>query len=74
MPSLLSELLSQLPENERKTFLQLPESDQNKLRGQILESECLPRSAEDLYCAPGTVSGPAVGRTRELRRGRVELI
>ena len=70
----LSELLSRLPEHEQVSFLRMPESNQNELRSFIMESACLPRSAADLDCAPGTVSGPATGRTRECERGRVELL
>ena len=70
----LSELLSHLPEHERASFLRLTKANQDELRSFIMESVRLPRSAADLDCAPGTVSGPAVGRTRECERGRVELL
>ena len=42
---------------------------QKAIRWWILESEHLPRSASDLDLIPGTVSGPAKHRTRELVRG-----
>ena len=70
----LSELLSHLPEHEQASFLALDESSQRQLRSYIMESEQLPRSADDLALAPGTLSGPATGRTRECERGRVELL
>ena len=70
----LSELLSHLPEHERAPFLRLPTANRNDLRSFIMESTRLPRCADDLFCAPGTVSGPAIGRTRECDRGRVELL
>lgn len=70
----LAELLSHLPESERASFLRLSEDDQRQLRAFILESARLPRSADDLLCAPGTVSGPALHRTAECDRGRVELL
>ena len=70
----LSELLSHLPEYERASFLRLSKASQTELRSFILESARLPRSADDLFCAPGTVSGTALGRTRECERGRVDLL
>ena len=70
----LPELLSHMPEHERASFLRLPKANQDELRTFILESVRLPRSAADLAYAPGTVSGPAIGRTRECERGRVELL
>ena len=70
----LAELLSHLPEYERASYLRLPKANQEELRYWIRESERLPRSADDLRCAPGTVSGPALGRTRECERGFVELL
>ena len=70
----LDELLSHLPEHERAQFLRLPKASQDELRSFILASARLPRFADDLFCAPGTVSGPAIGRTRECERGRVELL
>ena len=70
----LAELLSHLPEHERASYLRLPYENQQELRAFIRESERLPRSADDLSCAPGTVSGPAIGRTRECDRGFVELL
>ena len=70
----LSELLSHLPEHERASFLRLDPANQAELRSFILESVRLPRSASELDLAPGTVSGPAIGRTRECDRGRVELV
>ena len=69
----LEELLFHLPENDRAFYLRLPKINQEELRQYILESELLPRSDDDLTCAPGTVSGPAIGRTREVVRGFVEL-
>lgn len=74
MALLLEELLSHMPEHERASFLRLEEPDRGELRSYILGSERLPRSSADLLCAPGTVSGPAIGRTRECERGRVELV
>ena len=72
MPLTLSELLSHLPEQDRAAFLNLPERSQAELRAFILESARLPRSKSDLRFAPGTVSGPAVDRTREVDRGFIE--
>ena len=69
----LSELLCHLTKQERSRFLRLDPAGQAELRAYILESVRLPRSAADLEYAPGTVSGPAVGRTREVERGFVEL-
>ncbi len=69
----LAELLSHLPENDRASYLRLPKRNLDQLRQYILDSERLPRSKDDLMCAPGTVSGPAIGRTREVARGFVEL-
>ena len=69
----LAELLSHLPEKDRESYLRLPKINQAELRQYILESERLPRSDDDLMCAPGTISGPAIGRTREVVRGFVEL-
>ena len=69
----LAELLSHLPEKDRESYLRLPKINQAELRKYILESERLPRSDDDLMCAPGTISGPAIGRTREVVRGFVEL-
>ena len=69
----LAELLSHLPEKDRESYLRLPKINQDQLRQYILGSERLPRSDDDLMCAPGTVSGPAIGRTREVVRGFVEL-
>ena len=74
MALILAELLSHLPEHNRESYLRLPKKNQEELRQYILASECLPRSKDDLMCAPGTVSGPAIGRTREVVRGFVELI
>ena len=74
MALILSELLFHLREHERASFLRLPEANQEELRRFILGSERLPRSADDLFLAPGTVCGPAIGRTRECVRGRVELL
>ena len=73
MALILAELLSHLPENDRDSYLRLPKKNQEELRQYILASERLPRSDDDLMCAPGTVSGPAIGRTREVVRGFVEL-
>ena len=69
----LAELLSHLPGNDRASYLRLPKINKAELRQYILESERLPRSDDDLMCAPGTISGPAIGRTREVVRGFVEL-
>ena len=69
----LEELLFHLPENDRASYLRLPKKNQEELRQYILASERLPRSDDDLMCAPGTVSGPAIGRTRTVVRGFVEL-
>ena len=74
MALILAELLSHLPENDRDSYLRLPKKNQEELRQYILASERLPRSDDDLMCAPGTVSGPAIGRTRTVVRGFVELI
>ena len=74
MALILAELLSHLPENERASYLRLPKKNQEELRQYILASERLPRSDDDLMYAPGTVSGPAIGRTRTVVRGFVELI
>ena len=73
MPLILEELLCHLPERERAGYLALPEPNRRELADWIRESERLPRSSADLLCAPGTVSGPAIGRTRECVRGRVEM-
>ena len=73
MALILAELLSHLPEKDRASYLRLPKKNQEELRQYILASERLPRSDDDLMCAPGTVSGPAIGRTREVERGFVEL-
>lgn len=73
MALLLEELLVHLPEHERASYLRLPKSNQDELRYWISESARLPRTAADLFAAPGTVSGPALGRTRECDRGFVEL-
>ncbi len=70
----LAELLFHLPEKDRESCLRLPKINQEQLRQYILSSECLPRSKDDLMCAPGTVSGPAIGRTRTVVRGFVDLI
>ena len=69
----LAELLFHLPEKDRAPYLRLPKINQNQLRQYILASERMPRSKDDLMCAPGTVSGPAIGRTRTVVRGFVEL-
>ena len=74
MPLLLEELLSHLPEHDRESYLRLDKDNQEELRQYILESERLPRSSADLELAPGTVSGPAIGRTRECVRGFVETV
>ena len=74
MALILAELLSHLPENDRDSYLRLPKKNQEELRQYILASERLPRSDDDLMCAPGTVSGPAIGRTRAVVRGFVNLI
>ena len=74
MPLHLSELLVHLPDRERASYLRLEPENQRDLRDFILESERLPRSSDDLLCAPGTVSGPAVERARVCERGRVELL
>lgn len=68
----LAELLSHLPDHERAAFLRLPKPNREELRGWIIRSERLPRSPSDLRFAPGTVSGPAVDRTRECDAGFVE--
>ncbi len=73
MALILAELLSHLPEKDRASYLRLPKINQEELRQYILGSERLPRSDDDLMCAPGTVSGPAIGRTRTVVRGFVEL-
>ncbi len=73
MSLLLEELLCLLPDHERASFLRLPKANQQELRSYIMNSARLPRSSGDLMCAPGTVSGPAVGRARECERGRVGL-
>ena len=70
----LEELLFHLPEKDRESYLRLPKINQDQLRQYILGSERLPRSDDDLMYAPGTVSGPAIGRTRIVERGFVELI
>ena len=69
----LAELLSHLPEHDRAAYFRLPNKNQEELRKYILASERLPRSKDDLMYAPGTVSGPAIGRTRIVERGFVEL-
>ena len=74
MALLLEELLCHLPEHERASYLRLPKPSQDELRAWISESQRLPRTRDDLLCAPGTVSGPALGRTRECDRGFVETI
>ena len=74
MPLLLEELLCHLPEHERASYLRLPKANQEELRSWISHSQRLPRSRDDLFAAPGTVSGPAIGRTRECDRGFVETI
>jgi len=73
MALLLEELLCHLSEYDRASYLRLPKADQEELRYWIAGSERLPRTADDLSGAPGTVSGPAIGRTRECVRGVVEL-
>ena len=73
MALILEELLCHLPEHERASYFRLPKANREELRYWIAESERLPRSADDLSGAPGTVSGPAIGRTRECVRGVVEL-
>ena len=70
----LEELLFHLPKHDRLPFLRLPQADREALRSSIVESNRLPRTKEDLSLAPGTVSGSALGRTREVVRGRVEVI
>ena len=74
MALILAELLSHLPEKDRASYLRLPKINQDQLRKYILGSERLPRSKDDLMCAPGTVSGPAIGRTRTVVRGFGDLI
>ena len=73
MALMLSELLSHLPKAEKQRFLHLDKKAQLQLRNYILNSARLPRSASELELAPGTVSGQALGRTRECDRGLVEL-
>ena len=74
MALLLEELLCHLPEHDRASYLRLPKANQEELRYWISNSQRLPRTAADLVAAPGTVSGPALHRTRVCDRGFVELM